>query len=189
MPWSIVSRIIVGGKVQPKHTHTHESQGEKSGKSQNCLYFHSSTPPSTWSNLPPPENRVGLFFFIKFNNMCDFDVDNSINFMRITKRRVDPITFSENYDVVSHLEDSLIDQTYYQGIMPDLPPANRPGTAMKKKKRRFSDDVEIFIIPDLDEKSVEDMFYSEEDVANFRHEAFLESCGLSSEDFSDFSPD
>jgi hypothetical protein len=118
--------------------------------------------------------------------MSDFDLDNDkTQFLRITKKMVDPITFSENFDVVSHLEDSLIDQTYYQGM-----PADERKTPLKKvkKKRRFSDEVTVHIIPDLDQSSLDDMFYREEEIADFRHEAFLESCGLSSDDFShDFS--
>jgi hypothetical protein len=115
--------------------------------------------------------------------MSDFDLDNMTQFLRITKKMVDPITFSEKFDVVcaSDLEDSLIDQTYYQGMQADGP-KKAPGK--KIKQRRFSEEVEVFIIPDLDAASMDDMFYREEEIADFRHEAFLESCGLSSDDFS-----
>jgi hypothetical protein len=113
--------------------------------------------------------------------MSDFDLDNDTQFLRVTKKMVDPITFSENFDVVSHLEDSLIDQTYYQGMQAAGP---KKPLVKKVKKRRFSDEVQVFIIPDLDEESIDDMFYKEDEIADFRHEAFLESCGLTSDDFS-----
>jgi hypothetical protein len=99
---------------------------------------------------------------------------------------IDPITFAENYEVTSHLEDTSIDQTYYQGMQPQ---ESQKKPKKKMKKRSFSDEVEIFIIPDLDENSIHELFYTEEEVADMRHEAFLESCGLSSEDFQDFEID
>jgi hypothetical protein len=120
--------------------------------------------------------------------MCDFDLEEIgdapgriTQFLKISKKMIDPITFSEKFDVVSHLEDSLVDQTYYQGMQADGP---KKTPAKKVKKRRFSDDVQVFIIPDLDQASLDDMFYREEEIADFRHEAFLESCGLSKSDFS-----
>jgi hypothetical protein len=115
--------------------------------------------------------------------MCDFNDDHSGKFMKITRKMIDPITFAENYEVTSHLEDTSIDQTYYQGMKPQ---ELQKKPKKKMKKRRFSDEVEIFIIPDLDEKSIDDLFYTEDECADMRHEAFLESCGLSTEDFVDF---
>jgi hypothetical protein len=121
--------------------------------------------------------------------MCDFDDDHSGKFMKVTRKMIDPITFAENYEVTSHLEDTSIDQTYYQGMKPQEP---QKMPKKKMKKRRFSDEVEIFIIPnmdEMDEKSLDDLFYTEEECADMRHDAFLESCGLSSEDFQDFEND
>jgi hypothetical protein len=113
--------------------------------------------------------------------MCDFDDDHTGKFMKITRKMIDPITFAENYEVTSHLEDTSIDQTYYQGMQPQE--SQKVRKVKVSKERRFSDKVEIFIIPDLDENSIEELFYTEDQVADMRHEAFLESCGLSPADF------
>eukprot|EP00934_Nitzschia_sp_Nitz4_P007508 Nitzschia sp. Nitz4//scaffold7_size249615//93580//93930//NITZ4_001164-RA/size249615-processed-gene-0.289-mRNA-1//1//CDS//3329558403//7498//frame0 len=114
---------------------------------------------------------------------------------------VDPITFSENFDVSCHLDDYVLDNDSFHRSSPKkeaMPPSSpRLQTALKstkkkkssmpKKSRSFSDSVEIFLIPDdRSDVNLDDLFYSDEEISDMRHEAFLESCGLSMEDFPEF---
>ena len=57
-----------------------------------------------------------------------------------------------------------------------------------QKSRRFSEEVQVFEIPWRESFSdiYDELFYSDEDIAEMRNEAFMESCGLSTEDFEDF---
>ena len=57
-----------------------------------------------------------------------------------------------------------------------------------QKSRRFSEEVQVFEIPSRESFSdiYDELFYSDEDIAEMRNEAFMESCGLSTEDFEDF---
>jgi hypothetical protein len=62
-------------------------------------------------------------------------------------------------------------------------PASKKIKTLVQKRRRFSNDVEVFIIPRFEEEDYDKLFYAEDEIKNFRHEAFLEGAGLSSEDF------
>eukprot|EP00525_Craspedostauros_australis_P004149 CAMPEP_0198131792 /NCGR_PEP_ID=MMETSP1442-20131203/56934_1 /TAXON_ID= /ORGANISM="Craspedostauros australis, Strain CCMP3328" /LENGTH=153 /DNA_ID=CAMNT_0043792665 /DNA_START=158 /DNA_END=619 /DNA_ORIENTATION=+ len=146
--------------------------------------------------------------------MCEFDEDHTMNFWgeRRTRIRIDHVTFDQHVDVMCHLEDTLIDQTYYHNYKPErmpvsilskptMPSSSSSSTVStasttsednpsapqvhQKKQRRFSDEIEVFVIPEMDVESIDDLFYSEDEISNFRHEAFLEKCGLSLEEFSD----
>mmetsp|Transcript_21683 Transcript_21683/g.61743 ORF Transcript_21683/g.61743 Transcript_21683/m.61743 type:complete len:139 (+) Transcript_21683:125-541(+) len=65
-----------------------------------------------------------------------------------------------------------------------------PKEKQQKQRRRFSDEIEVFIIPEMDDESIDELFYTEDEISNFRHEAFLEQCGLSSEiEFDDSDDD
>jgi hypothetical protein len=59
---------------------------------------------------------------------------------------------------------------------------------LQKQNRRFSEQVEVFEIPPRTsfQDYLDDMFYTDEDIAEFRNDAFMESCGLSSCDFEEF---
>jgi hypothetical protein len=134
--------------------------------------------------------------------------------MRVTRKTIDPITFSSHLNMSSKLEDdSLMDESWYQGMadMDFLGSSDSSSLSLsscsvslssqkhekksktqkssKKKKilvqkrRRFSNDVEVFIIPRFEEEDYDKLFYAEDEIKNFRHEAFLEGAGLSSEDF------
>ena len=133
--------------------------------------------------------------------MIDLDCESDSSFLRITKRMVDSISFVPNVNLASNLEDSLVDEALFQGWKFEMKEGieteaeaavattkssrtsekrNKP----RNRKRRFNDQVQIFFIPPLDEGDSEKLFYSEEEISNFRHEAFLEECGLSAEDFT-----
>ena len=135
------------------------------------------------------------------NSMIDLDCESDSSFLRITKRMVDSISFVPNVNLASNLEDSLVDEALFQGWKFEMKEGieteaeaavattkssrtsekrNKP----RNRKRRFNDQVQIFFIPPLDEGDSEKLFYSEEEISNFRHEAFLEECGLSAEDFT-----
>jgi hypothetical protein len=133
------------------------------------------------NNTTYKNNKVGVFDKHSTYHHFISSHDHTGKFMKITRKMIDPITFAENYEVTSHLEDTSIDQTYYQGM--ELQESQKVRKVKVSKERRFSDKVEIFIIPDLDENSIEELFYTEDQVADMRHEAFLESCGLSPADF------
>ena len=99
--------------------------------------------------------------------------------MRITRKSVDPITFSETFSMASTLEDSLVDEATSQ----DKTSISKQPQTTPKKERRFSDEVEVFIIPPIEKDQYDLLFYTDEEIANFRHEAFMDECGLSNEDF------
>ena len=132
-------------------------------------------------------------FIIK---MCDFleqeSLHTSNNKLRGTNKKQVRDDMASSSSSSTSLEDSLSDERFYQDMSPpqasSIRKTSKSSSSQKsdpKKTRRFSDQVEVFIIPDLDENSINDLFYSEEEMADMRHEAFLESCGLSIEDFGD----
>ena len=103
---------------------------------------------------------------------------------------MDSITFVHNINASSNLEDSQLDETLYQGMEAIMMTTNLSitrNTMIKSRtvKRRFNDEVQIFIIPPVSKSDNDKLFYTEEEISNFRHEAFLEECGLSAEDFAE----
>jgi hypothetical protein len=119
------------------------------------------------------------------NAMDDFCWDKGMNSTRITRKMVDSITFSSSVNMSSTLEDSQVDETNGQGVQVTINIGNGTKQQAKNivKKRRFSGDVEIVVIPRIKPEEYDDLYYTEDEIAEFRHDAFMESCGLSNDDF------
>lgn len=117
--------------------------------------------------------------------MDDFCWDKGMNSTRITRKMVDSITFSSSVNMSSTLEDSQVDETNGQGVQVTINIGNGTKQQAKNivKKRRFSGDVEIVVIPRIKPEEYDDLYYTEDEIAEFRHDAFMESCGLSNDDF------
>lgn len=85
----------------------------------------------------------------------------------------------------STLEDSHVDDTNGQGVPVTTNIINREKQLAKKivKKRRFSGEVDVVLIPRIKPEEYDDLFYTADELAEFRHDAFMESCGLTKDDY------
>lgn len=108
-----------------------------------------------------------------------------MNSTRITRKMVDSITFSSSVNMSSTLEDSHVDETNGQGVQMTINIINRKKELEKKivKKRRFSGDVDVVLIPRIKPEEYDDLFYTSDEIAEFRHDAFMEQCGLVKDDY------
>jgi hypothetical protein len=70
----------------------------------------------------------------------------------------------------STLEDSNVDETNGQGLQ-----VTRNKQPAKKivKKRRFSGEVDVVLIPRIKPEEYDDLFYTADELAEFRHDAFM----------------
>jgi hypothetical protein len=63
------------------------------------------------------------------------------------------------------------------------PSSNDDSTSHIKCSISFSEDIDTVEIPALDDDMLDDMFYLEAEIANFKYEAFMEEAGLNASDF------
>ena len=59
----------------------------------------------------------------------------------------------------------------------------KPTLTRVRSSVSFAEMANVCMIPELQERDFDSLYFKEEELADFRHEAFLEKCGLSPDDF------